>query len=175
MRCGPASTPSGSRWTPPWCGSAPRTRRGGTAPTSPGMGIVKNRNGKAGGRSNDGRLAMVDRAGRCGRARDREPRAARGAAARGDASGGGAARARRAARRGAGARCRHDCGVAKTGCLRRLPADRDAELERVPAERRSEEHTSELQSLAYLVCRLLLEKKKKDGRKSCAYRGGGPG
>src|SRR2546425_5516338 len=27
--------------------------------------------------------------------------------------------------------------------------------------RRSEEHTSELQSLAYLVCRLLLEKKKK--------------
>src|SRR2546425_10345970 len=33
----------------------------------------------------------------------------------------------------------------------------------VPARRgcRSEEHTSELQSLAYLVCRLLLEKKKK--------------
>src|SRR2546425_4589631 len=28
------------------------------------------------------------------------------------------------------------------------------------ARRRSEEHTSELQSLAYLVCRLLLEKKK---------------
>src|SRR2546423_8294833 len=28
---------------------------------------------------------------------------------------------------------------------------------------RSEEHTSELQSLAYLVCRLLLEKKKKNG------------
>src|SRR2546425_3132215 len=27
--------------------------------------------------------------------------------------------------------------------------------------KRSEEHTSELQSLAYLVCRLLLEKKKK--------------
>src|SRR5687767_15579700 len=27
-------------------------------------------------------------------------------------------------------------------------------------EERSEEHTSELQSLAYLVCRLLLEKKK---------------
>src|SRR2546425_12056405 len=34
--------------------------------------------------------------------------------------------------------------------------------ERVPRqhEPRSEEHTSELQSLAYLVCRLLLEKKK---------------
>src|SRR2546425_6590859 len=30
--------------------------------------------------------------------------------------------------------------------------------------RRSEEHTSELQSLAYLVCRLLLEKKKKQRR-----------
>src|SRR2546425_7205539 len=29
---------------------------------------------------------------------------------------------------------------------------------------RSEEHTSELQSLAYLVCRLLLEKKKKKDR-----------
>src|SRR2546425_2550637 len=29
------------------------------------------------------------------------------------------------------------------------------------ASTRSEEHTSELQSLAYLVCRLLLEKKKK--------------
>src|SRR2546425_9632721 len=32
---------------------------------------------------------------------------------------------------------------------------------RVPG--RSEEHTSELQSLAYLVCRLLLEKKKPEG------------
>src|SRR2546425_9370766 len=31
-------------------------------------------------------------------------------------------------------------------------------------QRRSEEHTSELQSLAYLVCRLLLEKKKKHKR-----------
>src|SRR2546425_7422139 len=30
-----------------------------------------------------------------------------------------------------------------------------------PIFARSEEHTSELQSLAYLVCRLLLEKKKK--------------
>src|SRR2546425_12460231 len=32
----------------------------------------------------------------------------------------------------------------------------------IEPERRSEEHTSELQSLAYLVCRLLLEKKKKE-------------
>src|SRR2546425_4699743 len=38
---------------------------------------------------------------------------------------------------------------------------------------RSEEHTSELQSLAYLVCRLLLEKKKKKARtrtRGCAKR-----
>src|SRR5687767_15296691 len=35
-------------------------------------------------------------------------------------------------------------------------------------DRRSEEHTSELQSLAYLVCRLLLEKKKKSNTKSSA-------
>src|SRR3989441_11719715 len=35
------------------------------------------------------------------------------------------------------------------------------ELGEVVRGRRSEEHTSELQSLAYLVCRLLLEKKKK--------------
>src|SRR5205823_12799712 len=39
-----------------------------------------------------------------------------------------------------------------------------AEHEEKPffGELRSEEHTSELQSLAYLVCRLLLEKKKKN-------------
>src|SRR3989441_9570674 len=34
----------------------------------------------------------------------------------------------------------------------------------IVSEGRSEEHTSELQSLAYLVCRLLLEKKKKKTR-----------
>src|SRR2546425_6855533 len=34
-------------------------------------------------------------------------------------------------------------------------------------EMRSEEHTSELQSLAYLVCRLLLEKKKKKITDKC--------
>src|SRR5687767_15448526 len=37
----------------------------------------------------------------------------------------------------------------------------DACLPLLPSALRSEEHTSELQSLAYLVCRLLLEKKKK--------------
>src|SRR2546425_10075867 len=35
---------------------------------------------------------------------------------------------------------------------------------------RSEEHTSELQSLAYLVCRLLLEKKKKNETTDCVPR-----
>src|SRR2546425_2683969 len=37
---------------------------------------------------------------------------------------------------------------------------------KVEAMDRSEEHTSELQSLAYLVCRLLLEKKKKHKKKN---------
>src|SRR2546423_5823339 len=41
----------------------------------------------------------------------------------------------------------------------------EGELHLVAAQvlRRSEEHTSELQSLAYLVCRLLLEKKNTVG------------
>src|SRR5205823_10194290 len=38
---------------------------------------------------------------------------------------------------------------------------RDQLPDRQRLAHRSEEHTSELQSLAYLVCRLLLEKKKK--------------
>src|SRR5205823_12637022 len=38
---------------------------------------------------------------------------------------------------------------------------RDAKDKSYEGRQRSEEHTSELQSLAYLVCRLLLEKKKK--------------
>src|SRR2546425_6204689 len=48
---------------------------------------------------------------------------------------------------------RHTVGPEPAGArlrIRRAEADVD----------RSEEHTSELQSLAYLVCRLLLEKKK---------------
>src|SRR5262245_62441287 len=36
-------------------------------------------------------------------------------------------------------------------------------------ERRSEEHTSELQSLRHLVCRLLLEKKKKTNTTKHSY------
>src|SRR5687767_15553495 len=43
-----------------------------------------------------------------------------------------------------------------------LPKEYVQELQQLQANApaRSEEHTSELQSLAYLVCRLLLEKKK---------------
>src|SRR5438876_5469905 len=50
----------------------------------------------------------------------------------------------------------------------KLPADlaeRDAIVE-VGRQLRSEEHTSELQSPVHLVCRLLLEKKKKETIKS---------
>src|SRR2546425_8822033 len=51
------------------------------------------------------------------------------------------------------------CGIAHGNGVREL-------LRRI----RSEEHTSELQSLAYLVCRLLLEKKKKHERLSDGLR-----
>src|SRR5205823_14764099 len=45
--------------------------------------------------------------------------------------------------------------------FRGLPGDAmPARHHRCDRKLRSEEHTSELQSLAYLVCRLLLEKKK---------------
>src|SRR2546425_9388294 len=57
----------------------------------------------------------------------------------------------------------------RRGCGRWRPATRwrcsrgapTGSCSRPMAISRSEEHTSELQSLAYLVCRLLLEKKKK--------------
>src|SRR2546425_5686531 len=42
----------------------------------------------------------------------------------------------------------------------------DAEVREILDRTRSEEHTSELQSLAYLVCRLLLEKKKKNSQQN---------
>src|SRR2546425_7373521 len=78
--------------------------------------------------------------------RSRAPRRAH-AARRGGAA---CARARRAGRlsdRGVG----HAAGRGSPGPLGRGARE----------VQRSEEHTSELQSLAYLVCRLLLEKKKK--------------
>src|SRR5687767_15488952 len=43
----------------------------------------------------------------------------------------------------------------------------DAVRDRLADGHRSEEHTSELQSLAYLVCRLLLEKKKQKRVDEC--------
>src|SRR3712207_7595562 len=43
----------------------------------------------------------------------------------------------------------------------RLPPPRPERVAGHELRRRSEEHTSELQSRQYLVCRLLLEKKKK--------------
>src|SRR2546429_1851961 len=42
-----------------------------------------------------------------------------------------------------------------------------AQLFIAPREHRSEEHTSELQSRLHLVCRLLLEKKKKTLNNQC--------
>src|SRR5262245_63417625 len=56
-------------------------------------------------------------------------------------------------RRGRGGSLKKGNGLPPTG-----PID---DRECLPEERRSEEHTSELQSLRHLVCRLLLEKKKK--------------
>src|SRR2546425_3494004 len=59
-------------------------------------------------------------------------------------------------------------GAAAGGCARKFTliitasfSSTSASLEERSRFSRSEEHTSELQSLAYLVCRLLLEKKKK--------------
>src|SRR2546425_983733 len=61
---------------------------------------------------------------------------------------------------------------ARAAALPAAPASRPAAEPAPPAAvtpARSEEHTSELQSLAYLVCRLLLEKKKKRANSSTAY------
>src|SRR5712672_4248635 len=56
--------------------------------------------------------------------------------------------------------------------VRRTP-DRSSRPCRAPTSAvsaRSEGHTSELQSLAYLVCRLLLEKKKISREKTCCRK-----
>src|SRR5207253_8980064 len=62
--------------------------------------------------------------------------------------------------RGPSSRALQSCGaaryVARPSKPHRLSFDREA-----PHQARSEEHTSELQSRGHLVCRLLLEKKKK--------------
>src|SRR3712207_8156157 len=55
-----------------------------------------------------------------------------------------------------GAKCR-----CEFNCQRRVPEQKCSAIRRQAREGiRSEEHTSELQSRQYLVCRLLLEKKK---------------
>src|SRR5262249_60003853 len=64
-------------------------------------------------------------------------------------------------------------GMTPRGVIEPSPPPDSREITREHAERllfdRSEEHTSELQSLTNLVCRLLLEKKKKD--RYAQYRG----
>src|SRR2546423_9785507 len=52
-------------------------------------------------------------------------------------------------------------------CCKLNPVEGEGHETRAVFVERSEEHTSELQSLAYLVCRLLLEKKKLDGGLLC--------
>src|SRR3712207_8297951 len=70
-----------------------------------------------------------------------------------------------------GARGRHvpgdgvlGAGVPRAGARRRVDLERhERRRQRLRIDdARSEEHTSELQSRQYLVCRLLLEKKKKN-------------
>src|SRR5437016_9806182 len=59
------------------------------------------------------------------------------------------------------------CVVFSFWCMQRIPFDPFSmavdhrQFLFMPSRKRSEEHTSELQSLTNLVCRLLLEKKKK--------------
>src|SRR3712207_7444881 len=55
------------------------------------------------------------------------------------------------------------------GPIIRLDPFRPPDLRGLQGKPRSEEHTSELQSRQYLVCRLLLEKKKKIS-KSCLWQ-----
>src|SRR2546425_7039698 len=55
----------------------------------------------------------------------------------------------------------HDLATDLGKAYREGRLDRRMRIYLAPKVLRSEEHTSELQSLAYLVCRLLLEKKKK--------------
>src|SRR5687767_12247388 len=60
---------------------------------------------------------------------------------------------------------KHDSFYNPTGEGTAIAEFSGKELIQGEPDARSEEHTSELQSLAYLVCRLLLEKKKReDGR-----------
>src|SRR5229473_4997933 len=55
---------------------------------------------------------------------------------------------------------RSDCAQDESAVPGAAAVLRDGTVPLPPVEVRSEEHTSELQSLAYLVCRLLLDKKQ---------------
>src|SRR5439155_11657321 len=57
-----------------------------------------------------------------------------------------------------------DEGRAGAGELPSAESAARRQLLRAQARTRSEEHTSELQSRGHLVCRLLLEKKKQEGK-----------
>src|SRR2546429_5870974 len=59
----------------------------------------------------------------------------------------------------------HRSGMQERRCHHRVPVH-----VRRGVDVRSEEHTSELQSRLHLVCRLLLEKKKRHGTASCCQR-----
>src|SRR3712207_7529507 len=67
---------------------------------------------------------------------------------------------RRSARRPSAARRASSRTTAAPPTRARSGPDPPRRAARPPASPRSEEHTSELQSRQYLVCRLLLEKKK---------------
>src|SRR2546425_8813963 len=61
---------------------------------------------------------------------------------------------------------RQPAGVERVLQAREILCAKDRRHRADRKEERSEEHTSELQSLAYLVCRLLLEKKKREQNSS---------
>src|SRR3712207_6975108 len=70
-------------------------------------------------------------------------------------------------------RGRGTCGSARTRrtCDPPFPRSRRRECASDRCRpRRSEEHTSELQSRQYLVCRLLLEKKKKTNQRTVNHK-----
>src|SRR5258707_3836605 len=69
----------------------------------------------------------------------------------------------------------HPADAIVSGCpagltMRACAVPRVQECAIVHGSRRSEEHTSELQSRQYLVCRLLLEKKKRQRDTTCIHR-----
>src|SRR5687767_15243112 len=65
---------------------------------------------------------------------------------------------------------RSDRSVARTATLSGHRRTQEHDSDSCQCADRSEEHTSELQSLAYLVCRLLLEKKKEGNSKTRVCR-----